>query len=58
MRSQESVTCRSCHDADAIQPKSKGGRAAHALLHENRMTCIDCHINFDHTPLPSLSKAK
>jgi nitrate/TMAO reductase-like tetraheme cytochrome c subunit len=52
MRSQDSVTCRSCHDAAVIQPKSEAGRAAHALLREGRMTCIDCHFNIVHAPVP------
>ena len=52
MRAQDSVTCRSCHDAAAITPKSERGRAAHALLREGRMTCIDCHFNLAHAPVP------
>jgi nitrate/TMAO reductase-like tetraheme cytochrome c subunit len=52
MRSQDSVTCRSCHSADAIRPASERGRAAHALLREGRMTCIDCHFNLVHAPVP------
>jgi nitrate/TMAO reductase-like tetraheme cytochrome c subunit len=51
MRSQDSVTCRSCHDPQAIRPESERGQAAHALLREARMTCIDCHFNL-HTPVP------
>jgi len=53
MREQDSVTCRSCHDAGAVQPKSERGRAAHALLREGRMTCIDCHFNLVHAPVPA-----
>ena len=52
MRAQDSATCRSCHDAQAIQPKSERGQAAHALLREGRMTCIDCHFNLVHAPVP------
>ena len=52
MRAQDSVTCRSCHNAKAIQPKSERGQAAHALLREGRMTCIDCHFNLVHAPVP------
>jgi nitrate/TMAO reductase-like tetraheme cytochrome c subunit len=52
MRSQDSVTCRSCHDAAVVQPKSEPGRAAHALLREGRMTCVDCHFNIVHAPVP------
>jgi nitrate/TMAO reductase-like tetraheme cytochrome c subunit len=52
MRAQDSVTCRGCHDAAAVQPKSERGQAAHALLREGRMTCIDCHFNLVHAPVP------
>jgi nitrate/TMAO reductase-like tetraheme cytochrome c subunit len=52
MRRQDSVTCRGCHDAAAINPASERGRAAHALLREGRMTCIDCHFNLVHAPVP------
>jgi trimethylamine-N-oxide reductase cytochrome c-type subunit TorC len=45
MHAQDSVTCRSCHDAAAIQPKSESGRAAHALLRQGTATCVDCHSN-------------
>lgn len=51
MRAQDSVTCRGCHDANAISPKSERGRAAHTLLREGRMTCIDCHFNLVHAPV-------
>jgi cytochrome c-type protein NapC len=52
MRSQDSVTCRSCHDAAVIASKSERGRAAHALLREGHMTCVDCHFNIVHAPVP------
>jgi nitrate/TMAO reductase-like tetraheme cytochrome c subunit len=52
MRGQDSVTCRSCHTAAIIRPASERGRAAHALLQEGRMTCIDCHLNLVHAPVP------
>lgn len=52
MRREDSVTCRHCHDALAIQPASEQGRAAHALLREGRLTCIDCHFNLVHAPVP------
>jgi len=52
MRAQNSITCRSCHDAATIRPKSERGRAAHALMREGRMTCIDCHFNLVHAPVP------
>jgi nitrate/TMAO reductase-like tetraheme cytochrome c subunit len=52
MRAQDSGTCRSCHDAATIAPKSERGKAAHALMREGRMTCIDCHFNLVHAPVP------
>jgi nitrate/TMAO reductase-like tetraheme cytochrome c subunit len=52
MRHNDSVTCRNCHDAGAIKPTSERGRAAHALLRERRLTCIDCHFNLVHAPVP------
>jgi nitrate/TMAO reductase-like tetraheme cytochrome c subunit len=52
MRRSDSATCRNCHDANAIQPVSERGRAAHALLREGRMTCIDCHFNLVHGAVP------
>lgn len=52
MRSQDSVTCRSCHDPQGIRPKSESGQAAHAMLREAPMTCIDCHLNLVHAPAP------
>ena len=52
MRKQDSVTCRSCHDRIAVRPTSTRGKAAHALMREGRMTCIDCHFNLVHAPVP------
>ncbi len=56
MRRENGVTCRKCHDPVAIHPASEAGRAAHALLAQGRVTCIDCHFNLVHAPvLPSAS---
>lgn len=52
MRRDDSATCRDCHDPATIKPKSEAGRAAHALLAQSRLTCIDCHINLVHAPVP------
>jgi nitrate/TMAO reductase-like tetraheme cytochrome c subunit len=52
MRRQDSMTCRTCHDANAVKPVSERGRAAHALLQERKLTCIDCHFNLVHAPVP------
>ncbi|MEJ2625285.1 MAG: NapC/NirT family cytochrome c [Pseudolabrys sp.] len=37
---------------DTIGPASTRGIAAHALMREGRMTCIDCHFNLVHAPVP------
>src|SRR5215469_5320363 len=50
MRRQDSITCRSCHDASAINPKSEDGRSAHAMLKQGGVTCVDCHTNIVHPP--------
>jgi len=52
MRRQDSITCRSCHDAGAVRPAGERGRAAHTLLQERKLTCIDCHFNLVHVPVP------
>jgi nitrate/TMAO reductase-like tetraheme cytochrome c subunit len=56
MRSQNSTTCRKCHEAAAIQPPSEAGRQAHALLLAGQATCVDCHLNTFHGQIaPSAS---
>jgi nitrate/TMAO reductase-like tetraheme cytochrome c subunit len=56
MRSQDSVTCRKCHDAAVIRPATESGSAAHAMmLAQGHMTCIDCHFNLVHAPVPPSS---
>jgi nitrate/TMAO reductase-like tetraheme cytochrome c subunit len=52
MRTEDSVTCRSCHDAATIHPASEAGKAAHALMRAGHATCIDCHYNLVHAPVP------
>lgn len=52
MRLDDSVTCRNCHNPAAIKPTSEAGKAAHALLGNSRLTCIDCHFNLVHAPVP------
>ena len=52
MHAQDSVTCRSCHDANAIHPTSDDGQKAHALLSQGGVTCVDCHTNLVHSPVP------
>ncbi len=50
MHAQDSATCRSCHDANAIRPASEDGQKAHALLRQGVATCVDCHTNIVHPP--------
>ena len=52
MRLNDGVTCRKCHDANVIRPASEAGRAAHAMLAQRQITCIDCHFNIVHAPIP------
>jgi cytochrome c-type protein NapC len=53
LRAWDSVTCRKCHDASAIRPKSDAGRQSHAMLAQGTVTCVDCHINLVHPPAAS-----
>ena len=56
MRSQNSITCRKCHEPAAIQPASEAGRQSHALLLAGQATCVDCHLNTFHGQIaPSAS---
>ena len=50
LHAQDSVTCRSCHDANAINPASENGRTSHAMLKQGGVTCVDCHTNLVHPP--------
>ena len=50
LRGWNSSTCRKCHDANAIQPKSDAGKQSHAVLQAGGVTCIDCHLNLVHPP--------
>jgi len=52
MRRDDSATCRKCHDASLIRPASEAARAAHAMLTQRQVTCIDCHFNIVHAPIP------
>ena len=48
MLANDSVTCRSCHDQDAIKPVKKRGQVQHEEARESGMTCIACHYNLVH----------
>jgi nitrate/TMAO reductase-like tetraheme cytochrome c subunit len=56
LRAWDSITCRSCHDASAIHPKSDAGRQSHAALAQGGVTCVDCHDNVVHPPAASASR--
>lgn len=58
MHGQDSVTCRSCHDANAIYPASEDGQKAHGLLRQGGVTCIDCHTNLVHRKAEPTAEAK
>jgi nitrate/TMAO reductase-like tetraheme cytochrome c subunit len=55
LRRQDSVTCRSCHDANAISPASESGKTSHAMLKQGGVTCVDCHANIVHPPAQKTS---
>jgi nitrate/TMAO reductase-like tetraheme cytochrome c subunit len=56
MQRENSVTCRKCHDPARIHPASAAGQSAHAMLAQGNITCITCHADVAHAPLPA-SKA-
>ncbi|WP_261817070.1 NapC/NirT family cytochrome c [Vibrio gallicus] len=49
-RENDSATCRSCHDFDAMDEYSQSEDAAkkHAYAREHSQTCIDCHKGMAH----------
>lgn len=53
MRSQDSLTCRKCHDAARIHPASAAGQSAHAMMAQGKITCVSCHANVAHAPMPT-----
>jgi nitrate/TMAO reductase-like tetraheme cytochrome c subunit len=55
MRAEDNVTCKSCHAFESIAPASPDGRASHAMLRDNKMACVDCHVNLVHGPAASQS---
>ena len=44
----DSITCRGCHVEAEMKPSTAEGREAHKLGREDKMTCIECHINLVH----------
>ncbi len=51
-RKNDSATCRSCHNVDAMEEfeQSREARKMHLFAKENNQTCIDCHKGSAHLP--------
>ncbi|WP_427983793.1 NapC/NirT family cytochrome c, partial [Agarivorans sp.] len=49
-RANDSATCRSCHNFDAVEQfeQSRDAAQMHAYAKENNQTCIDCHKGVAH----------
>ena len=48
MLANDSETCRSCHEQDALKPRRERGVRRHELAQRNNVTCIACHYNLVH----------
>jgi cytochrome c-type protein NapC len=50
MKQTDSRECRSCHDANAMDPEKQGrtARKQHQKLADGSHTCIDCHFGIAH----------
>jgi nitrate/TMAO reductase-like tetraheme cytochrome c subunit len=49
----DSITCRRCHThEEAIDPGFRRGRREHRRARNRRITCIVCHYNLVHKPVP------
>ena len=50
MKQTDSLECRNCHHADAMEPEkqSEKARARHAKMKADGLTCIDCHFGIAH----------
>jgi cytochrome c-type protein NapC len=50
MKESDSLECRNCHHADAMDPEkqSEKARARHARAKAEGLTCIDCHFGISH----------
>lgn len=56
MQSENSVTCRKCHDPAHIHPATAAAQAAHAMLAQGKVTCVTCHSGVAHAPLAANTK--
>jgi len=60
LRANDSATCRSCHEFDAMDTYEQSENAAkmHQYGQENNQTCIDCHKGVAHfAPEPEMDSA-
>jgi cytochrome c-type protein NapC len=50
MKQTDSLECRNCHHADAMEPEkqTEKARARHARMKTEGLTCIDCHFGIAH----------
>lgn len=48
LKSNDSITCRGCHIADAMKSDNEDAMTAHKKMAEEKKTCIDCHFDFVH----------
>lgn len=48
----DSAPCRKCHEDEAIVPRRARGERQHELAQRQGVTCIGCHFNLVHEPVP------
>jgi len=50
MKRNDSLECRNCHHADAMDPEkqSERAKARHERMKREGLTCIDCHFGIAH----------
>lgn len=53
MLANDSANCRACHEMSKIAVAGEEGQRAHARAGAEAKTCIQCHINIVHTPVPA-----
>jgi len=49
---EDSSTCRTCHNFEAIKPQRARGQRAHEAGQKEGQTCIACHYNLVHNEVP------
>ncbi len=52
LRANDSVTCRTCHEPQSVKPQRTRGKFMHLFAERAEKTCIDCHYNLVHDPVP------